>query len=296
MKLTHYIYIVAAVAALASCGDFNEKLDGYDADTYKPVDIKQLSITLNASDYDKIASLVNDNTVKNKYFKSNDDATKYIPVWLKNTYPTADNGSTAKVTFSLLATTNSESNVAATSEPNVVSTTAPFELVNQVWKYNPSVQLTLPNEKGNATSKQFYARVAAWVKKNYDDPNGFDKQNPGGYLNKYGDTEYFSGTNSYKNQVDWIAADAKSNTPSVYGSMTDDEVVATMQKNLITTFGESLREGYTDAEPVAGMDVVYTVNFTAHMAGDQLLPYTIKYLVTGKGEFTYVEGSLQLAK
>jgi hypothetical protein len=29
------------------------------------------------------------------------------------------------------------------------------------------------------------------------------------------------------------------------------------------------------------------------MEGNKLVPYTIQYLVTGKGEFTYVEGSLK---
>ena len=35
MKLIHYI-ILAAVVVLASCGDFNENLDGFDKATYKP--------------------------------------------------------------------------------------------------------------------------------------------------------------------------------------------------------------------------------------------------------------------
>lgn len=299
MRLTHYIYIGAALLSLASCGDFNEKLDGYEADNYKPTDVKTLTIQLTESDYEKIASLVKDNDLKvNHYFANNDSATKQIPVWLKATYPTADNGSTAKVTYNCVKEEQYYSNIESTpgvavADIEIEETTAPFELINKKWTFNPSVTLTLPNEKGNQQSKGFYQRIVTWVNIHFDEPNGYDMFNPGGYLNPYGDTEYFSGCTYYNNRVEWIAADAKNNTPSVYGSMTDEEVVATMQKNLITTFGQSLHEGFEDAKPVDGLDVIYTINFMAYMEGKKFVPYTIKYKVTGPAEFTYIEGSLK---
>lgn len=67
MKLIHYI-ILAAVAVLASCGDFNENLDGFDKDTYKPTDVKKLEVELTDADYEKIASLMKDDDLKAKKF------------------------------------------------------------------------------------------------------------------------------------------------------------------------------------------------------------------------------------
>ena len=298
MKLTQYIYTIAAAVTLASCGDFNDKLDGFQEDTYRPTDVKELKIELKNSDYEKIASLVKDNDLKvNHYFANNDSATKQLPVWLKATYPTADNGSTAKITYNQLKEeeyyASDKADQPAIADVEVESVTTPFELIGKEWKYNPSVILTLPNERGNTVSKVFYNRITIWVNINYDEPNGYDMFNPGGYLSPYGDQEFFSGCDFYHNYVEWDPAKAKENTPSVYESMSDDEVVTTMQRNLLTTFGESLKEGYENAEPVEGMEVTYTVNFMAHMAGDKLVPYTIKYLVTGKGEFTYIDGSLK---
>lgn len=295
MKLIHYI-ILAAVAVLTSCGDFNENLDGFDKNTYKPTDVKKVEVELTDADYEKIASLMKDDDLKTKkYFISGSYAAQCISVWLKQKYPTADNGSSVTVTYRMLTQfamkTTDTGNQSEKNEPKNV--TNPFEKIAGEWKYNPSVVLTLPNEKGNATSKSFYNRIIIWVNIKYDEPNGFGQFNPGGYLNGFADTEYFSGCSYYKNRVEWVAADAKSNTPSVYGGMTDEEVIATMQRNLITTFAVSLSEGFENAEPVEGMDVTYTVNFVAHMEGKKLVPYTIQYLVTGKGEFTYVEGSLK---
>jgi hypothetical protein len=67
MKLIHYI-ILAAVVVLTSCGDFNENLDGFDKDTYKPTDVKKLEVELTDADYEKIASLMKDDDLKAKKF------------------------------------------------------------------------------------------------------------------------------------------------------------------------------------------------------------------------------------
>ena len=65
MKLIHYI-ILAAVVVLASCGDFNENLDGFDKNTYKPTDVKKADVELTDADYEKIASLMKETTSRRK--------------------------------------------------------------------------------------------------------------------------------------------------------------------------------------------------------------------------------------
>ena len=72
--------------------------------------------------------------------------------------------------------TTGTGNQSEKSEPKNV--TNPFEKIAGEWKYNPSVVLTLPNEKGNVTSKSFYNRIIIWVNIKYDEPNGSSRCQP----------------------------------------------------------------------------------------------------------------------
>src|SRR5574344_2763498 len=93
--------------AMASCGDYNDKLDGYSEDDFKPLDIKSLKYELTSNDYVQIAVLSdNENIKKNLYIDNASDAHTYIPLWIGYTYPTADNGSNIAVTYNQLG--NSE--------------------------------------------------------------------------------------------------------------------------------------------------------------------------------------------
>lgn len=73
--------------------------------------------------------------------------------------------------------------------------------------------------------------------------------------------------------------------------MSDEEVVAFMQANFIEVLGKSLSVVYPEALPVEGLDVLYTVIFTARMDAD--VRYTIQYKVVDKAAFQYVEGSMK---
>ena len=48
---------------------------------------------------------------------------------------------------------------------------------------------------------------------------------------------------------------------------------------------------YPEAKAVEGIDVIYTVNFTATMPNE--VNYTIQYKVTGDAVFTYIENSMR---
>ena len=49
---------------------------------------------------------------------------------------------------------------------------------------------------------------------------------------------------------------------------------------------------YGNADVVEGVDVFYTINFAIY-DGSSTTQYTIKYKVTGKGQFEYVADSLK---
>ena len=52
---------------------------------------------------------------------------------------------------------------------------------------------------------------------------------------------------------------------------------------------------YSDADVVTGVEVTYTVNFSIYGINGtkDTTVYTVKYVVTGKAEFEYVEDSLK---
>lgn len=165
----------------------------------------------------------------------------------------------------------------------------PFVLANGEWCYDPSVTVELPAVKKNAESAKVYQAMVDWVWANVDQAAGVDKGK--GYVAKYGDTDFYTGATSYDCIVDWRAESARKQCADAYKDMTDDEVTAAMQANFIKVLGNVLPSLYPDAMPVQGLDVIYTVNFSANTASEQR--YTIQYRVEGKAAFQYVAGSLK---
>lgn len=292
MKITHYIYIGISALSLAACGDYNDNLDGYTEEAYKPKDIKKLKVELSGNDYELIGTLSGDNSIKtNKFIANADDAKEYIPLWLKSTYPTADNGSTASVTYKQRV----EKNDADTPTETIVTTetiTSPFVLLNSVWKYDPSMTITLPKIKRNPESVQFYQAACDWVWNNIDIPANAEKGK--GYVSKYGNNEFYTGSSAYDCCVDWTPAKAKAQCPDVYGTMTDLQIKDTMAKNLIDVYANVLAELYQDAKAVEGIQVIYTINFTVIEPEEK--NYTIQYTITDENKFQYVPGSLTTKK
>lgn len=92
MKKYTLLYSAVVALALVSC-DYNEdNFDGFE-DFGKPTDIKKGNITF--TDW---ASLKG-NPKTNQYFSAADEAQDYLPNWLAGQYPSADEGSSFKITF-----------------------------------------------------------------------------------------------------------------------------------------------------------------------------------------------------
>ena len=268
MKRVHYIYVIfAALLTLASCSDFNERLDGYNANDYKPTDVKTLTLEYTT-----------------KKFATQTEAQQSLPAWLKSSYPTADAGSTAKVTYQYTAQT-------AAGKDTTLTDMAPFELIGTEWVFNPSVTVTIPNVKQDNTAYKFYQAACDWVWAEVDQAQlGVTKKGKG-YVVSYGNTEYYAGSDRYNSCVDWRPSAVRNQIASQYEGMTDDQIVTLMQTRFTELYAKVLTKLYPDATPITGMDVIYTLNFTAKAPA--LTKYQIKYKVTAKAQFTYVEGSLK---
>ena len=136
-----------------------------------------------------------------------------------------------------------------TLNTRIVDLTQQYVFAGGVWKFDPSMTITLEAVKGNAESAAFYQAIVDYVGKTF----GSDY-----YQTGYTNAEFYYGASSYQNNF-------------------------------------SLEAIYSDADVVTGVEVTYTVNFSIYGINGtkDTTVYTVKYVVTGKAEFEYVEDSLK---
>lgn len=222
----------------------------------------------------------------------------YLPVFLKNALPYAKAGDQVTVVYIYYNGSNSKPhadvydfNGSEWTFGNIM--TDQFTRTDNIWKYNPSVIITLA--KGTDISKLYYQTCVNWVYQNIDVPLGSTSITSGvGYVTSFGNNEYYSGSSAYQSNVDLRPGSAKSQYPAGYEDMTDDEIVELEKYRFCyEVFPEVLAELDSDARPVAGMVITYTINFKAYQAkadksGFETKDYQMVYKVTGPGEFEFV--------
>ena len=161
----------------------------------------------------------------------------------------------------------------------IVDKTEQFVLSDGKWNFDPSTVITL-KAKGDAETSTFYQTIVDWVKEHYSE-----------YVTSYGNNVYYYGSSAYQNNFDFRPDKWKVQNPAAYGTMSDDDLKKLMFERLPEAFLPALQSLYGDADVVEGVDVIYTINFGIYDGSDA--QYTIKYKVTGKGQFEYVADSLK---
>lgn len=215
-----------------------------------------------------------------------------LPVYLKNKYPYAAAEDEIVVAYNYYNGSGASYQAAqyifngSDWALNAGETTSQFVKRNGFWIFDPSVVITLP-ESRTEPSLTYYTAAVNWVFNNISKPMGGVSLKEGPYMDaKYGNSEFYSGTSFYYCNVDIRGANAKSKFPELYEEYTDDEVTALMQKRFcLETMPAVLAQLNPDAVPVDGMEVTYTVNFTAYTGARSV--ETVVYTVTGKGQFQY---------
>ncbi|MDE6299715.1 MAG: choice-of-anchor J domain-containing protein, partial [Muribaculaceae bacterium] len=222
----------------------------------------------------------------------------FIPIFLKSALPYAKDKD--QVTVVYLYYNGSNTNPRADvfdfngidwTRGNTV--TDQFTRTDNIWKYNPSVIITLA--KGTDISKLYYQTCVNWVYQNIDVPLGSTSITSGvGYVTSFGNNEYYSGASAYQSNVDLRPASAKSQYRAGYEDMTDEEIVELEKYRFCyEVFPEVLSELDSDARTVPGMEITYTINFMAYQpkadnSGFETKNYQMVYKVTGPGEFAFV--------
>lgn len=216
---------------------------------------------------------------------------EYLPTYLAKKYPFAQadavhyvlykyyNGSSTSLR-SMEYTFNGTAWEPSITDEGVVTETQQFVYKKNGWVMDPSIELTLPAGRNQATSAWFFQACVDWIKANV--PDGAN------YITSYGNNEYYCGTSAYQGNIDLRPSAAKAQYAAGYEGMTDDQIVALEKKRFESEVCPgTLSVLYPNIMPVPGVDVTVTINFSAY-DGNGTTQYQIIYKVTGKAQFEFV--------
>lgn len=169
-------------------------------------------------------------------------------------------------------------------------TTSQFVKQNGYWMYNPSVVMTLPYSRNTDPSYTYYMQCLEWVFENISKPMGATVTTSAPFIDYRGNAEFYSGSSAYYGNVDVRATTAVNNAPegyTGYDGLSDEEITLLVKKRFCTeTMPYAMSKMNPDAMPVAGMEVTYTVNFTAYTVNGAVEEQVV-FTVEGPATFKY---------
>lgn len=231
-----------------------------------------------------------------KYFNL-EKPDEYLPTYLKVNFPYAKADDTKLVAYKYYASSKTSLvcdqytfNGSLWQKTNgVTEESAQFVRTNGKWMYDPNVEITLPGGKGVEISTKYYQACVDWVYEHIDKPLGSTGLKDGNfYISKYGNNEYYCGTSAYQGNVDLRPAKAKEQYPAGYEGMTDEQIETLMMDRFCKeVLPGALATLHADAAPVAGLDVVYTINFAVY--NNATTNHTVRYKVTAPGTFEFID-------
>lgn len=231
-----------------------------------------------------------------KYFNL-EKPDEYLPTYLKVNFQYAKAGDTKLVAYKYYASSKTSLvcdqytfNGSLWQKTNgVTEESAQFVRTNGKWMYDPNVEITLPGGKGVEISTKYYQACVDWVYEHIDKPLGSTGLKDGNfYISKYGNNEYYCGTSAYQGNVDLRPAKAKEQYPAGYEGMTDEQIETLMMDRFCKeVLPGALATLHADAAPVAGLEVVYTINFAVY--NNATTNHTVRYKVTAPGTFEFID-------
>ncbi|NDV82969.1 choice-of-anchor J domain-containing protein [Bacteroides sp. 51] len=214
-------------------------------------------------------------------FSSSLNPDNYLPTFLKRKYPYALEGDVKIVVYkyfsSSVTTIRADKYEYKNGQFVREAAMSQFAYADGTWKFDPSTVITLSTSKSDTETALFYQTITDWVKENHPS-----------YVTSYGNNDYYYGGSAYNNNFDFRVSAWK----PYYANETEEQLQTLMFERLPESFPHALKVLYADADAVAGVEVVYTINFSIYN-GTTTDPYTIKYLVTGKAQFEYIKDSVK---
>ena len=234
-----------------------------------------------------------------KEFNSKVAPEKYVPKFLAQTYPYANEEEIVAVLYKYDGAFSSAEYVMGADKwgamPYFEVETSQFVFMNSEWKYNPSTLVVLPVERNNAVSSSFYQAITDWVWENIDKKElgltDADIKAGKGYMTSYGNNEYYFGASAYQNNMDLRAGQFTNQYPAGYEGLSNDEIIKKVMDRYPLAFKAGLEAIYPEVDTIEGIEIIYTVDFGVYDGANR--GFTIKFEVVGKGQFEYVKDSLK---
>ncbi len=228
----------------------------------------------------------------------------YIPQYLSAKYPYVQENFVAAVTYMyyngsttiMLADEFAYKEGMWVKNNNIIEQEDQFVRNNGTWVYDPSIIVTLPAEKGNATSSIYYQTMVDWVWENIDTKELGVANKGEGYVTSYGNNDYYTGASAYYNNVDWRTAKAREQYPAGFEGMSDDEVLKQIQNRFVVVLGNVLPTLNPELKYIDGVDVKFTLIFTIFNNDMQNEIFTVVYRPQADGTFLYEENSLKVVE
>lgn len=225
--------------------------------------------------------------LSNNNFSATYKPDNYIPQFLGLQYPYAQNEQTIAAVYYYYDGTTTEiaseeytfASGTWVKNTNIEVLTDQFVYDGSVWNYDPSIVITL--KKGDAYTKEFMQVTVDGVKEHIGSE----------YVDSYGTGEFYYGCSAYYGNVDITPAKWRPYYPSVTTDAEMSEIIAEHAKSGIFVY--SLQYYHGDMDVIPGIDVTVTINYDTYNSSASAGVQQIKYLVTGKGEFEYIEDSYQ---
>lgn len=167
------------------------------------------------------------------------------------------------------------------------SETSQFVRFEGNWMFDPNVTITLPAGRNQDLSTLYYQTCVQWVFDNICKPLGDTSLKSGlYYVTSYGNNEYYSGTSAYQGNVDLRPQSARDQYAAGYEGMSDDEIIELEKQRFMNeVMPGALSILHADAAPIEGMEVLYTINFSAYFADRTTKEYTAVFRVVAPGKF-----------
>lgn len=235
--------------------------------------------------------------VSNKYFSSSVLPANYLPQFLLQKYPYAQEGTKMVVGYKYGNATTyvADEYMIALGKwaklAEVVADVDQFVRANGKWVWDPSVVINLSPIRNDATIMKYYQAATDWVWENIDQAQLGATAKGQGYVTSFGNNEYYTGCSAYYNNVDMRPAKAREQYAAEYAAKTDDEIKALMSERLALVMGKVLEKLHPEAKAIEGVNVTYTVNVPIYSGVNvTTVTHALVYKVIGDGQFEYVSG------
>ena len=238
-----------------------------------------------------------DYTAMGQKYQNLTGAANYLPQYLTANYPYAQADDIKNVMYLYYNSSSKETYYLCDQYQyngsawilNDGTTTDQFVKSNGKWMYDPSVTIDLPVTKGDATSVLYYQTCVDWVYNNICVPLGDTSIKSGKfYVTSYGNNEYYCGTSAYQCNIDLRPDKAREQYAAGYEGMSDEQIVALEKERFMNeVMPGALSILHSDAKPIDGVDVTYTINFGVYTG--TTTTYTARFKVVGPGKFEPID-------